>query len=669
MAICIPKPISDKIKSALKGKDFTISNLFNMKNGDERIKFLEKYAGKSATDINALFESRFLLKNQYIGFKNFIDRITASGRYSPEKIAELKKSAELLKQQKFERIFNPKQGETILTSAVEKIVGSKLTDEQISNIYKLTVSADELRKGFDDTANQWISDKQKADYGSAKVILENYIQELKTGKMTLKEMLAERWGKFKAEPNKPKAVADLIIDTLKVISDNSISLVATFDNSFMGRQGLKTLITHPKIWWNMAKNSFSDIYKTLGGKNARDALWADIYSSPNYLNGSYDIAKLIPATEEQFPTSIPTKIPVLGRAFLASENAFTGSAIRSRTDLFDLLADKAKKNGVDMTDKYQIQSIGKLVSSLTARGQWGKRGEPAIVRLILWAPKMLKANIDVLTGHLGQDISPFARKQAATNLLKIVGTTAMVMMVANAMKPGSAETDPRSSDFGKIKIGNTRFDFTGGAASLIVLASRLISNSTKSSTTGMVSQFGTGYGQTSKFDILTDFLTGKTTPPMRVLVDWLKGRNFQGQTPTIPSSLYSVITPISIQNAVQLKDDNSVQAVLGTILDVLGINANTYQPYQTDWSTSTGKELTAFNAKVGPVKFAEANKLYNKTYNDWYNGVKINPRFQTLDDATKLKVITNKKSEIKTQIFRQYGFRYVATPSKPVPKF
>jgi hypothetical protein len=48
---------------------------------------------------------------------------------------------------------------------------------------------------------------------------------------------------------------------------------------------------------------------------------------------------------------------------------------------------------------------------------------------------MLKANLDVLTAHgagAGFENS-FARKEAGKNLLKIVGSTALIMMIAKAL--------------------------------------------------------------------------------------------------------------------------------------------------------------------------------------------------------------------------------------------
>ncbi len=52
-------------------------------------------------------------------------------------------------------------------------------------------------------------------------------------------------------------------------------------------------MTHPTAWWPGAKNSFIDFAKTLGGKQTLDAVRADIYSRPNYIDGKYQKADII----------------------------------------------------------------------------------------------------------------------------------------------------------------------------------------------------------------------------------------------------------------------------------------------------------------------------------------------------------------------------------------
>jgi hypothetical protein len=668
--LCIPKPVANRIKEALKGKDLTVGQLLDM-TSVERIETFNKLGFTNSKEVNTLFESKLVLKNVFVGIKNFLSKVAQINKYSPEKVKQLQAEAEIWKSQQEERTFNPKEGETFLSSLVEKVVGTELTQEQSKELIRLTqLARNLLEEGYNKETKTWSSDKVKSDYGAARVAQENFIENLKTRGLTLKEMLSERLQQYKTDTKEVgvvKSTANLLMDTLKALSNSSIALVASFDNSFMGRQGLNTLMTNPKIWYNFSRKSFSDFVQTLGGVQAKDALWIDIYSNPLYIDGTFKKAGILPKTEEQYPTTLPQRIPLVGRILEASEQAFVGSAIRARTQLLQHHLDVSKKNGVEITDKH-IESLGKLVNSLTARGQWGKRGEPAIVRILLWAPKMLKGNLDVLTGMQLTDVSPEVKKIAAKNLLKIVGVTALTMMIAEAMKPGSVEDDPRSSDFGKIVVGNTRFDITGGKASIVTLAFRIARRSYKSTKTGEIIEYGVGYGQKTPFDILVDFLTNKSAPPTRVVIDLLKGQNFEGEKTTIPNVLYSLTTPISIQNAIELKDDSSAQAVLGAILDVIGVNANTYIE-TTDWNVSSGMATEAFREKVGETKFKEANKEYNNRLQEWWNAVKVDVRFQELTPETKQKVITNKKTDLKEKIMKEYGFVYKRAKPTKTPKF
>lgn len=441
--------------------------------------------------------------------------------------------------------------------------------KEAENIVRLAKEVEQSRIDMENGGDRFM-------YGANKVRYQNYADFLKRQNAPIKKQLREAGKEFATtwSQNKPKAVYNIGKDATNTIVNNSIAMVATLDNSFLGRQGLKTLQTHPSVWAKGAYNSFIDFGKTIGGKNAHDALMADIYSRENYMNGNYDKAGILNKLEEQFPTSLPERIPGVGRVFKASEYAFTGSAIRMRTGLFDLMEKTAKKNGVEWNET-QIKDIGKMINSLTARGKWGQKGEPGVIRLVMWAPKMLKANLDVLTAHgltAGLD-TPFARKQAAMNWVKIIGETATLIMVANALKPGSAETDPRSSDFGKIKVGDTRFDITGGAGSIVTLSARLIRNSRKSTTTGEIIPLGGGFGQSSRFDVLADFMVGKSTPPARVVFDWLKSKDYKGDPFSPATSVYRAVTPITIQQAIQLKDNASADRVAGVILDGLGISS------------------------------------------------------------------------------------------------
>jgi hypothetical protein len=537
-------------------------------NSEEMRQLFSHYVGDTmAGRVSAVFEEAIISSNKK-ALANVIKRT-----FEPTKRADLLKKIESV-----DKLLTKKDIADFKENFVSRKLGVEVSEQETKKLIELTKNVREKLTAFDEKTLSWSSDKARGEYGVLRYQFEKYVDVLKRKDLTLKEIVSSKITEIKnsIKTDVFKGTSNALIDTLQAIADNSVALVGSLDNSFLGRQGLTTLFTHPTAWWNGAQNSFVDFYKTLRGKNQEAELWSGIYSEPLYINGELTKSGIFPKYEEAYPTSIPERIPILGRLFSASKIAFEGSALRMRIETYKLLKNIAEKNGVEWSE-LQIKDVGKLVNSMTARGYSGEGDK--IVRLVMWAPKMLVADWNVLTAHtLGAGLETnFARKQAAYNLLKVIMSMASIMTISNAISPKSAEIDPRSSDFGKIKVGNTRFGFTGSKSALVVLASRMITNQTKNTTTKKVKELGEGYKADTRFDIAINFVAGKANPTARAIFDWAKGVNFDFEKPTIGSSLYGMTTPIALQNAIDLKDDKSVEAVLGVILDTLGINTNTFK--------------------------------------------------------------------------------------------
>jgi len=307
----------------------------------------------------------------------------------------------------------------------------------------------------------WKSEKDGVNFGATQVVMNNFVESLKNPEKPIKEMLKDRGYQFKAEAEKGvvRATGRLLVDTAKAIADNSVSLVASFDDSFVGRQGAYTLLSgNPKIWGKSFVASLSDFTKVLGNKKAEDALMATVFSDPLYITGEYEKAKIIDRIEEQYPTSLPERLPVVGRVLKASEVAFKNSGVRMRTELYKKMRDVNLAAGVEMTTE-QIKGFGKVINSLTARGDLGRLNNSPILRLAMWAPKMLKGFADTMTAHSFSDIPKASKKVALNNLAKIVLVTAIIEGIATAIDDDLTEFDPRSSDFLAIKVKDTRFKF------------------------------------------------------------------------------------------------------------------------------------------------------------------------------------------------------------------
>jgi hypothetical protein len=188
---------------------------------------------------------------------------------------------------------------------------------------------------------------------------------------------------------------------------------------------------------------------------------------------------------------------------------------------------------------------------------------------------------------LGYGMTGFTQKQAAINLVKMIVTTAVVMETANAIHPGSAELNPQSSNFGKIKVGNTTFNISGGNSAFATLAARLLTIHTKNSTTGAITQLNaTGkngkavFGGETVGSVLETYLKDKLSPAASVVNDlYVTGSTFQGTKPTLGSEAQNLAVPLQIEGYEELmKDPNSANKLLSILANVLGITISDNVP-------------------------------------------------------------------------------------------
>lgn len=520
----------------------------------------------------------------------------------------------------------------------------------------------ELSKVLSEAKDAAINGGDKMAYGKARIAYDNYVADLVANSgPTLKEA---------AQRNPAGFAKDAVLNAAGLTK----SMVATLDNSVIGRQGWKTLMTSPKTWAKNSLKSFKDIAKTYGGKNVLDEVHADVVARDNALNGMYKAMKLDvygakkDFLEEAFPVSISklTNKGVgekLSRPFKASEAAFSAWQQRTRVDLADQYLTLAKNMGVDLTSKKEVEAIGRMVNSLTSRGHLGKSGEKWADGLnkVFFAPRLVKSHVDVLGGHIltGAGGSNFVRKQAAKNLLKIAVGSAMALKLASAATGGSVETDPRSSNFGKVKVGDTRFDMTGGMAGLLTLGSRLITQESKSSSTGEVKKLNTGeFGSQNTYDVLLSFGENKLSPIARSATDFLKGEDFDGKKPTVGSTVKNLTIPLILRQYEEVANAKNGANVMATMIsEALGISANTYG-MDKDWNADKGKQVNEFKSKVSSESFKKANDDFNSQFTDWYTSVSADDRFWKLPQDQRLQLVTNKKRSLTDEVMAQYGYKY-----------
>lgn len=616
---CIPKYVVNEFLTKIRNKELTPAMLMEMTSA-KRVETFEKIFGmENAKDINYLFEQKMIMKNQIKGMINWVNKI--------KDLPNAKRKDLISKINKIDHYLKPVEEKAFYADLVEHKLGVAVTMSEAKEIATLAKKFQEAKT---------VEEKAIAEYDFKK-----YTDGLKLD-------VNPRWEEW----YKPKNWGKDVIEIAGIIK----GIKASFDMSALLRQGLKVMVTHPKIWYKNAKQSFKDAFDSLkseaGAEQVERACVIEIMQRENYQNGIYKKYKLaLGVFEEEFPSVLPKKTPsMIKKLYKASENAFNLFMYRTRADLFDLLYKAAENNGV-ATD-----GLGSFVNSLTGRGDLGF-AEPVAkaVNNIFFSPRFFKSNVDILTfGLLNKGRSNFVRKEAAKATLAYLAYMALVMAAVNAFDDDAVEEDPRSSDFGKIKIGNTRFDVSGGAANVAVLISRLMTKSSKSTVTGIVRELGNAYGQQSVGDIFMNFVEGKLSPAAHLMLDIYRGYDFTGKPIDGKYLVMNGLLPIPLQNAIETFGEETATVYLaGIIADAFGIGTNTYYPKE-DWNNKDTKEMKNLKARVGQERFDVLNERFNKRWSEFIKKTRKSDTYQRMSEEEKINFVRKEKSRIKKETLESF---------------
>lgn len=330
------------------------------------------------------------------------------------------------------------------------------------------------------------------------------------------------------------------------------ALMASTDLSAPLRQGIGLI--HQKAWWT----SWDDMVKSWGSQRLYDDVVKSIQSDPIF-EFAQDTAKLrltdmgnYAHREEQFMSKLAEKIPGVKR----SERAYLAYLNKLRFDTFKSLMANAEKAGLEPSKNLMLaREIASYVNNASGRGSLGKLEDAAVqLNSLLFSPRLISSRIQMLNPGTYVNASPFVRKQYLKSLFSIA-TLGSTVTTLGYLAGGEVENNPNSSDFGKVKIGNTRIDPYGGFQQYLVAAHRLITGETKSTTTGREYELGARYGSPTRLDVGLRFGQSKLNPTASFIATLLQGKDFRGAPLNAKTEVAARFVPILIQDLIELYEE------------------------------------------------------------------------------------------------------------------
>jgi hypothetical protein len=369
------------------------------------------------------------------------------------------------------------------------------------------------------------------------------------------------------------------------------ALKASFDLSWGFRQGLVAGARYPRLW----SKSWADASKAAVSKKHYEMRMDEIVSSPTFalkqkaklaLTDLDDKAR----AEEGYMSEHADLIPGVrqsGRAYTLAGNEFRSRAFDQYLEKY---AEGKPITGRPLTER-DLEGLAEVLNVATGRGAklGGFTAEHAqLLNGMFFSPQLIASRLKLLNPVWYYKLPPVARYEAIRSMLHLAGLASMTLWLAK--QAGAAvELDPRSSDWGKVRIGDTRIDILGGLGQYIVLGARFAANEYKRYD-GAIIPYEGGYGGSSRYKAVTNFAENKLAPVPSTSVDWMKDENFDGEPYDPKKEIPRLFLPLGFEATWDANKEYGPGMAAATFAGGgVGLGIQTYGPPEPKSSTSRSK--------------------------------------------------------------------------------
>jgi hypothetical protein len=409
-------------------------------------------------------------------------------------------------------------------------------------------------------------------------------------------------------------------DLAKETAHLSRAFMTSFDLSAVFRQGAIVSYGNPKL----AKKAAAEMYKALLSEQGEFKSIEAIRTDP--LGHFAEMVGL--SITEDVGAAIRQEEAYMGRwapkvwGVSASGRAYSTYLNNLRFLLFKQMVTNLSTDGKVTID--EGKAIASFINAATGRSDLKALNKTATAfNALFFAPRWVASRFQYLgmpIWLLGtKKVSPRVKKAILKEYVKTSAgmaiTIGVLLMAAQLLSDDddevSLELNPLSTNFMRIKIGETRLDPTGALGSAIVFSSRFAAGRTKTQK-GEIMKFGEGYKPTTRATLTAQFLRYKLAPmpgaAWTVADDWT---NAIGQKVTPVELAAGLFVPLSIREVIDTtRAQNIPTGVMLNMLAIFGMGIGTYgeeSEYRggiMDWiQGNEPRRLELFNKKVRNIQW------------------------------------------------------------------
>jgi len=386
---------------------------------------------------------------------------------------------------------------------------------------------------------------------------------------------------------------------------------SSWDLSAPLRQGLILSASHP----SKAFNSSSDMLKALVKEKWAAASEKELWSRPNapwYRKAKLAIMPVgrtkytLTHAEEAFATRLTDKKWAKWVGLRQSERAYVSYLNRLRADVFDEVCSKWAKEGFDPAlgwasepnaiIRQRTEDLARYINWASGRGPTlGREGGDLnkVLNIGFWSFRYQTSKLLPFQTFLGT----FGRKEMGNVVFGMdrkvwkqalrdqlitfsLGMTALTLAYYK-LGPDSVQLDPRSADFGKIKIGNTRLDFWGGFQQYARFYANLFSGKAVSGSTQSLYDYSElpSWGLSGRQIPTFRFFTSKLNPALGFGWNIVGGKNYVGEEyGSKPKAKVArdELMPLFLLDLWEAIEETGLEGAFIAAPGVLGVGVQTY---------------------------------------------------------------------------------------------
>lgn len=350
------------------------------------------------------------------------------------------------------------------------------------------------------------------------------------------------------------------------------AVLASWDMSATLRQGLILSLLHPK---QVPKAFYKQLRAYASEKlslQADDILRAKPITTEFEKVGGYlpsiRTAANIAKREESYMSKFAESIPGVRR----SERAYITYLNEMRVAAYETASQTWRAMGAIDKD---MKGLAQFINAASGRGNISKNLErySPMLSTLLFSPRLQLSRLQLPKMLVSKN--PYVRKEAQKALVRFIGTGTALLTLLHQTGVGKVELDPRSADFGKIKIKDTdtRLDIWTGYAQYVRFMAQMVSGERKTSFGNMT--------KAQRDQTAWRFLQSKGSPAFGLMIDILRGESYMGEklfddTTGAIKQFRNRFFPLFVQDMLDASEQSGVNGMLASVPAALGVGVLTY---------------------------------------------------------------------------------------------